>query len=242
MVRITDRPLLVFLAGMLTAFSAGVGAYKFLEGLVASTLPGTLTKMEEEGTLPKALKGDPGVGVAVGSIVAYAGDLNEAIPQGWLLCDGRQIDNNTVFASKDSHSSSKNDLHGDFSNLIQVLGNTWVDTGKSHELPDLRGLFLRGANNNRRGLLADPAEGFVGQSHIDTTKSMGAQIQPKLSGKFGVLFNEDKGDNHFMTDSGNTGVKITTKNDGLETRPKCAVVNYIIRYEPWRQPSMTDKK
>ncbi|MGH7867139.1 MAG: phage tail protein, partial [Candidatus Dormibacteraceae bacterium] len=60
-----------------------------------------------------------------GSIIAYAG---AAVPAGWLLCDGQTV----------SRTS--------YSNLWNAVGSVWGsgDDSTTFNLPDLRGLFLRG--------------------------------------------------------------------------------------------------
>ncbi len=67
-----------------------------------------------------------------GTIVAYGGSN---IPDGWLLCDGRAL------------SSSQHPR------LFAAIGTGWgsgiPSTTNNFNLPDLRGLFLRGVNNGR---------------------------------------------------------------------------------------------
>jgi microcystin-dependent protein len=66
-------------------------------------------------------------GVPTGTIMAFAGNPN-AVPQGWLLCDGRAIPSDAFHAA-----------------LRSILGNNGVD---ATNVPDLRGMFLRGAGTN----------------------------------------------------------------------------------------------
>lgn len=78
-----------------------------------------------------SLRGFTPPGVPVGTIVAYYGEIREGETveslkrEGWLFCDGEPFDDD------------------DFPQLRALLGN--------ESTPDLRGLFLRGANQNRRG-------------------------------------------------------------------------------------------
>jgi microcystin-dependent protein len=83
-----------------------------------------------------------------GSIMAFAGST---IPAGWLVCDGSAV-----------ASTAK-------ARLFSVIGTIWGD-GSTHlgtvetpanpatdfNLPDLRGLFLRGINGARSDTSADP--------------------------------------------------------------------------------------
>jgi hypothetical protein len=66
-------------------------------------------------------------GVPTGTIMAYAGDPS-SVPSGWLLCDGRSIPNDIFHAS-----------------LRSLLGANGV---VATNVPDLRGMFLRGAGTN----------------------------------------------------------------------------------------------
>ncbi|MCU0780989.1 MAG: tail fiber protein [Akkermansiaceae bacterium] len=82
-----------------------------------------------------------------GSITAFGGG---SAPDGWLLCDGRALD-------KDADA-------GRYQRLFAAIGTAWGDgtsgAGASADtdfnLPDLRGVFLRGVNGERSGTYADP--------------------------------------------------------------------------------------
>ena len=79
-------------------------------------------------------------GVPVGSIMPWAGavtsgtELEEPI-LGWVVCNGANLGGDVKFDK-----------------LKTVLSNAW-GTGK---VPDLRGAFLRGVNNGRADVYADP--------------------------------------------------------------------------------------
>lgn len=79
-------------------------------------------------------------GVPVGTIISYAGPKSK-IPEGWALCDG---------SSQDGTSTQ-------WKQLFDILGTTWGGSGNNFNLPDLRGMFLRGVNDGRTGAWADPA-------------------------------------------------------------------------------------
>lgn len=72
-----------------------------------------------------------------GMMVPFAGPTNN-IPTGWLLCDGRAV----PIAS--------------YSRLYNAISNAWGGAGTNFNLPDLRGMFLRGVNLGRTGDLGDP--------------------------------------------------------------------------------------
>jgi microcystin-dependent protein len=79
-----------------------------------------------------------------GSIVAFAGATP---PNGWLLCDGTAL-----------KSSEHPGLHS-------AIGTAWgngssdADPQTNFNLPDLRGVFLRGVNGSRADIYADTASG-----------------------------------------------------------------------------------
>lgn len=76
-------------------------------------------------------------GVPVGTIISFAGPQAN-IPAGYLLCDGSEY--------------SKNDYPA----LYNVISNYWGGSESAPELPDLRGMFLRGVNYTRSDSYADP--------------------------------------------------------------------------------------
>ncbi len=159
-------------------------------------------------------------GVPTGTIVAFAGDESN-IPAGWVLCDGRDISG----------------LAGSL-NLRNLLG--------SNNVPDLRGMFLRGTGtspvNGQPGpaLRATQDDGF--ESHTvtgrtDTTgvhhhklvvddNSAGNNVNYKgaLANNYGnYLFNKGDGGSHSHSFTGNSVGGIA------ETRPVNYGINYIIK-------------
>jgi microcystin-dependent protein len=93
--------------------------------------------------------------VPPGSIMAFGGSTN-AIPSGWLLCDGRAV------------------RSSEFTRLFQTIGTAWGsgidddDATTDFNLPDLRGRFLRGVDGgagldpNANVRLANTAGGNTG--------------------------------------------------------------------------------
>lgn len=71
-------------------------------------------------------------GLPVGTIVAWAGQQGISIPEGWLLCDGRDIPEDD-----DTHSYKK---------LREVLQFTYGSS--TYKLPDLRGRVIVGVNQS----------------------------------------------------------------------------------------------
>jgi microcystin-dependent protein len=69
----------------------------------------------------------------IGSVIAYAGEVTRAWERqnGWLRCDGRQLDN----------------TQPDNVALFKAIGFAWGGDGDSmFNVPDLQGFFLRGVS------------------------------------------------------------------------------------------------
>lgn len=75
--------------------------------------------------------------IPIGSVMPFAGPLTN-IPVGWLPCTG-----NTVSKTN-------------YPDLYNVIGQSWGGSGTDFLLPDMRGEFLRGADNGRG---VDPTAG-----------------------------------------------------------------------------------
>ncbi len=86
----------------------------------------------------------------VGAIFPFAGGTDK-IPEGWLLCDGELYE------------------VGSFPELFGVIGDSWGTTSPDlFRVPDLRGVFLRGASGIAEDEFADPDTGTRISRH-DTT-------------------------------------------------------------------------
>jgi microcystin-dependent protein len=97
-----------------------------------------------------AASGIPDIGdVPIGTVIAFSGpiDANHPVPTGWMLCDGAPL-------SKTAYPQ-----------LFDVVGTLYGDgrdhsgnkaSGTDFNLPDFRGLFLRGVNGDKTGGYADP--------------------------------------------------------------------------------------
>ena len=66
----------------------------------------------------------------VGSVIAYSGDSSTVQDGSWMLCDGEEISRE------------------EYAGLFDVIGTSWGqgDGERTFELPDLRGVFLRGTD------------------------------------------------------------------------------------------------
>lgn len=105
-----------------------------------------------------------------GTVIAFAGRQGK-VPKGWLLCDGRPIGETKVF----THRGDVDVRHSDDINLgplIEAIGTHWGAgvKGENEEvagavanLPDLRGVFLR-------GVLGDANRRWAGSRDPDAAK------------------------------------------------------------------------
>ncbi|MGB0430509.1 MAG: tail fiber protein [Bacteroidia bacterium] len=169
------------------------------------------------GTLWEAIGAGNTTGSSpTGTIVAYGGST---IPSGWLECNGDDIS------------------RANYANLFTAIGTAWGygDQSTTFNLPDLRGMFLRGHDNSRgedpnagsrvasktggnTGDNVGSYQGYAFQSHRhyytrhDDNPSSG---QAYAGG--GYLGNALEG-----TYTGYAG--------GNETRPENVYVKYIIKY------------
>jgi microcystin-dependent protein len=160
-----------------------------------------------------------------GTITAYGG---ANIPGGWLLCDGTPL----------------NSLQ--YPHLFAAIRTNWgvglPGSTFNFNLPDLRGLFLRGVTGSRQDAFADPdwtnriapatggaVSNNVGSLQVD---AVGYHRHNLYIGSLSLSLD---GNANTVYNSGPkvSDVTYTTTNGfgiGSETRPKNAYVNYIIKY------------
>lgn len=74
-----------------------------------------------------------------GIVAPFAGPIGE-VPNGWLPCDGREL----------------NTREAKYAKLYAAIGKAWGGGANTFRIPDLRGVFLRGVNHNRIGEFCDP--------------------------------------------------------------------------------------
>lgn len=152
-------------------------------------------------------------GMPSGVIIAYAG---ATAPSGYLLCDGT------------SYSSTV------YPNLFAVIGTTYGGTGQTFNVPNYRGVFLRGAGSQTISKIAysttlakTQTDQFQGHGHLvfdsvgNGVFNFGSGASVGLSG-VGVPPNQAKATT-LVADATNG-----TPRSGLETRPVNMGVNYII--------------
>jgi microcystin-dependent protein len=170
--------------------------------------------MMSESVITKQSKGV--LALPTGVITAFMGDDNA--PAGWIPCDGRELD------------------RVNFSRLYESIGTMYGNGNGSStfNIPDLRGLFLRGLDG---GSGRDPeAASRLDRGDSTTGDAVGTHQEDSLI-SHNHTFNlnwtsskvyDDTNDKYHMQISGN--YTYTTKNSGgSETRPKNISVRFMIK-------------
>lgn len=184
----------------------------------------------------------------VGTVAAFGGEILDTngiveVRPGWLLCNGAAVRDTDFPALFQAIQAS----HGNGQDSDFPL------PGASFNLPDYRGLFLRGVNGSKTGQFSDP-------NHTNADRSanhLGGNIGNRVGS---VQLDEVKTHNHPISDPGHahpfdafrtsgagaagqafpnnsnglgTGPAVTNINvlnsGGSESRSKNAYVHYIIR-------------
>ncbi|OJW34629.1 MAG: hypothetical protein BGO54_07820 [Sphingobacteriales bacterium 46-32] len=156
----------------------------------------------------------------IGTILAFAGNIDK-IPAGWKLCNGDILS-----------------IHGN-EEVFNVIGYNWgKQPNGDFNLPDLRGVFLRGVSFNSgqdpdvdaRNANGGGEKNAVGSSQGDAFAKHSHPVHIGVSQPGGSNINES------ICADDDGGVHLTVKNKaiatevgGNETRPKNKYVNYIIR-------------
>ncbi len=178
-------------------------------------------------------------GVPIGTVLPYMGDdsdLSSLEAEGWYLCDGRLIANLSGLTS-----AQKTDLQ----QLFFRSGNP-----NPGYLPDLRGMFLRGAD---RGIGRDPnfserigngnkigsyqKDEFLSHNHVGNILPSGLHNHSYPTSMFDEGWGRAAGGSsgsepgpQYTNESGLHSHTIEIENNGgNETRPKNVYVNYIIK-------------
>jgi microcystin-dependent protein len=159
-----------------------------------------------------------------GSVMAYMGTT---VPTGWLLCDGSAVS------------------RANYPALWAVIGTTSGagDGSTTFNLPDMRGVFLRGVNGSRHDSFADP-DADTQRTSIFSGGNTGNAVGSYQAGQFAAHSH----DQYVTANPGyGTGIRMDYDGDvpalgaypqgittgdtgGNETRPKNVYVNYIIKH------------
>jgi microcystin-dependent protein len=159
-----------------------------------------------------------------GSVIAYMGTT---APPGWLLCDGSLV-SRTNYAA-----------------LFSVIGTSSGsgDGSTTFNLPDMRGIFLRGVNGSRSDGLADPDDNTTFRTNIFSGGNMGNSVGSYQADQFASHTHTTPypypalNNNGYTAHDGSGGFpgamsffQTVNATGGNETRPKNVYVNYIIKY------------
>ena len=168
-----------------------------------------------------------------GMIAPFAGP-DDKIPAGWLLCDGRAIS------------------RSEYINLYNAIGVAWGEGNGSttFNLPDLRGMFLRGvsgdsgndADANARGMLANNGgntgnnvgsyQGDAIRNILGRFTTLPASFSTIPEGAFSKTNTVLDGPMHYKNNAGDEIAFDVSRvvPTGSDNRPKNVYVTYIIKY------------
>lgn len=145
--------------------------------------------------------------VPVGSVLAYAGP-RQSIPEGWMLCDGRAMSSK---ATPKLYEACKT-VWGD--------GSDDGDPETDFNLPDLRGLYLRGSDDGARDPYAYARSHNMGPAPMDSDETLGTYAGT-VEGFEGSPFKiRESPTRRQLSESLESSIAVNTPN---------AAVNYIIR-------------
>ena len=173
----------------------------------------------------------------VGSIQSF-GRSTDNKPQGYLFCDGSAISRNS------------------YSELFQAIGTQFGpgDGSTTFNLPDLRGIFVRGAGaqtisgtnysgtlaSKQRHQLENHGHSISDPGHTHDMLMYGNSIDFNSgSNRYRLPYSTDGGTNVSQTGSRATGISVNNPNSGLagsETQPANISLNYFIKYTRTANP------
>lgn len=170
--------------------------------------------------------------VPAGTIQPFGGSSTE-VPDGWMLCNGTAIDRE------------------EFKDLYQAIGIRYGagNNQTTFNLPDLRGMFLRGANNGRTDEYKDPDVDSRTANGLGNKDDAGSKQSDAFQGHHHELYGKSGGGTTFTNTLGtnpassyktlaNQSFVETAISDGIngttrissESRSKNMYVNYIIKF------------
>ena len=191
----------------------------------------TINTTNATATIPIVLPADPTTALQAstkqyvdtvmpsGMIMPFAGT---SAPTSWLACNGAAISRST------------------YATLYNAIGTTWGtgDGSTTFNVPDLRGVFLRGTGTNGtygtaigQAVGTYAADTYLNHSHGISdpghSHTVGAFASPGLS-PGGTTYNTGSGTTNSGTST--TGISVNTSTTGgTETKPKNYGVLYIIK-------------
>ena len=169
------------------------------------------------GRTDESVKANADAGNPTAIIIAFGGT---SAPTGYLFCDGAAI-NRVTYAA-----------------LYAAIGDAYGegDGSTTFNIPDTRGLFLRGVDHSR-GNDPDAAARIIAALGGNTGDNVGSKQADELKAHSHGMYGRSSTTSataYFQgCPSGSSGrfVRYTQFNpSGLESRPKNIYVNYIIKY------------
>jgi len=164
-----------------------------------------------------------------GVVQPFAGSTS---PAGWLLCDGAPV----------SRPIANGGTVDTYKALYDAVGTTWgVGNGTTtFNIPDFRGMFLRGTGSNGIKKMSDGSTYFDGstlgtyqedriQSHGHGTLGAydtGGSNYGSMTTSIGNSLNRYSGATYNFQEAGSAG----PVRSGLDTKPASYSINYIIKY------------
>ena len=158
-----------------------------------------------------------------GCIMPYAGT---AAPTSWLACEGQAVSQTT------------------YATLFAAIGTTWDIGGEgagNFRLPDLRGMFLRGAGTNATGsssgAVGQPVSDYAADTYLNHSHAVTDPGHAHSYSIWGERRTAEGGMSSFWAQTGSsttgsntTGLTVNTSTTGgTETKPKNYGVLYIIK-------------
>lgn len=201
--------------------SAGTGA---VEEIACTTLARTLISRTDAADILNDLGINAVIEAAfpAGMIMPFA---TPTAPTGWLACDGSAVSRTT------------------YSRLFDKIGTSWGpgDASTTFNVPDFRGAFLRGFDNQRgydpnRTFASYQADDYPththsltdpGHTHVYTAGGAASGLVGSGGNPMGVSISAPQGGS--VTSSVGTGITIGNAGGASEVRPKNYAVLYCIR-------------
>lgn len=154
-----------------------------------------------------------------GTIHTYAGDIG-ILPTGYLECDGQAVSRST------------------YSNLFSIIGTVYGSGNGSttFNLPDLRGMFIRGLDLGRkidsdRTLGSVQSDSLKAHQHYTFSSTPNATLEPSATYPAGYHSNTEEDEEYSINSINSTANVCPTSSTGsTETRPTNIAMRYIIKY------------
>lgn len=217
---------------------AGVSGFYMIQNLTTGAFD--ITVGNPTGTSVVVPKGQSVMVFSFGSNVVYANSGNStpagtiamfggaSAPTGWVLCDGT------------GYSTT-----GAYANLYSAIGYTWGGSAGTFNVPDLRGMFVRGTGTNSAypaavgaAVAGYQADLYLNHDHTATSVDAGHDHPYTKTNSSITLVGATPGGGEpsqvsATTGTGNASITTTVATSttgGTETRPKSYSMWYMIKY------------